>query len=125
MNFGFAPEIEALRAQVRRFVDEKIIPVEDRILADDAKGDRNLLNGLRAEAKTAGLYTPHLPEAFGGKSLGTMGMCALFREMGRSLVGPKVFNCSASMARSSAARKSCSSAKRLSAFCRGSSSTLP
>ena len=67
----------------------------DRILADDQRGDRAILEGLRQQARAAGLYTPHLPERFGGKNLGTMGMCALFREMGRTLVGPKVFNCDA------------------------------
>src|SRR6185369_2992977 len=31
----------------------------------------------------------------GGKGLGPMGMGALFRTMGRSFVGPRVFNCDA------------------------------
>ncbi|NCG17703.1 MAG: acyl-CoA dehydrogenase, partial [Rhodobacterales bacterium] len=31
----------------------------------------------------------------GGLGLGVMGMCALFREMGRSLVGPRSFHCDA------------------------------
>jgi acyl-CoA dehydrogenase len=93
IDFSFPLGLESLRLDVRRFVDEKIIPVEEEILASDQ--DRHLLHGLRAEAQAAGLYTPHLPEEFGGKGLGVMGMCALFREMGRSPVGAKVFNCDA------------------------------
>ncbi len=34
-----------------------------------------------------------LPERLGGRGLGIVGMCTLFREMGRSPVGARVFNC--------------------------------
>ena len=95
MDFNLSPELAALRATVRGFVDEHIIPVEDRIVAEDARGERGTLLALQARARAQGLWTPHLPEAWGGRGLGVLGMCVLFREMGRSLVGAKVFNCDA------------------------------
>jgi acyl-CoA dehydrogenase len=84
-----------LRGEVRAFVDERVIPVEDQIVAEDRQGDWKTLRGLQAAARDAGLWTPHLPEELGGQGLGALGMCALFREMGRSLIGPRVFNCDA------------------------------
>lgn len=88
-------ELETLRGRVRAFVDEHIIENEGRILEEDAAGERTTLKRLRDLAKQEGLFTPHLPESYGGLGLGVMGMCVLFREMGRSFVGAKVFNCDA------------------------------
>jgi len=94
-SFLLSPELDALRSRVRAFVEAFVIPNEAAILAEDQDGRRTTLERLQTEAKTEGLWTPHLPEAYGGLGLGVMGMCALFREMGRSFVGAKVFNCDA------------------------------
>jgi acyl-CoA dehydrogenase len=91
----WSPELESLRAEVRSFVDEHVLPVERAILDEDARRDRSTLRALQAKAKERGLWAPHLPPAFGGRGLGVMGMCALFREMGRSPVGAAVFHCDA------------------------------
>ncbi len=94
-DFAFSPELEALRREVRAFVDEVIIPAEAAILTEDEKKDRTTLRALRERARAAGLFVPHLPPELGGRGLGVLGMCALFREMGRSPVGAAVFNCDA------------------------------
>lgn len=95
MDFRFSPELEELRRRVRAFVDTRVIPRERAIVEEDQRRSRETLAGLQSEAKAAGLWTPHLPREWGGLGLGIMGMCALFREMGRSPVGAKVFNCDA------------------------------
>jgi acyl-CoA dehydrogenase len=95
MNFELPPELRALRQQVRTFVDERIIPSEQLILDEDRAGRADTLRALQQEARGLGLWTPHLPREWGGRGLGVMGMCALFREMGRSLLGAKAFNCDA------------------------------
>ena len=95
MDFALPPDLAALRQEVRRFVDTKIIPVENQVLAEDRQRDYDTLAALQAEARAAGLYTPHLPPEWGGRGLGIMGMCVLFREMGRSPVGARVFHCDA------------------------------
>lgn len=95
MNFELPPELADLRRQVRTFVDERIIPAEQRIVEEDRADKADTLRALQQETRRLGLWTPHLPEAWGGRGLGVMGMCALFREMGRSLLGAKAFNCDA------------------------------
>ncbi|UQA58120.1 acyl-CoA dehydrogenase family protein [Polyangium aurulentum] len=95
MNFELSPEIADLRQEVRVFVEDRIIPNEARIVAEDREKRRTTLDKLQAAARAEGLWVPHLPAAYGGRGLGIMGMCALFREMGRSPVGAKVFNCDA------------------------------
>ena len=95
VDFSLPEPLETLRGQVRTFIDEEVLPKEAQVFEEDQAQKRDTLNALRAQAKEAGLWTPHLPEEMGGKGLGIMGMCALFREMGRSPVGAKVFNCDA------------------------------
>lgn len=94
-DFLLSPELAALRAQVRTFIDARVIPAEAHIAEEDRTGRRETLKSLQADAKQAGLWTPHLPKELGGRGLGPMGMCALFREMGRSPYGAKVFHCDA------------------------------
>ncbi|MCB9693155.1 MAG: acyl-CoA dehydrogenase family protein [Alphaproteobacteria bacterium] len=95
-DFLIGPELSALRARVRTFVDERILPVEDRIIAEDQATQASAtLRDLQEQARAEGLWTPHLPVEHGGLGLGVMGMCALFREMGRSVVGARVFHCDA------------------------------
>ncbi|AKT42948.1 acyl-CoA dehydrogenase family protein [Chondromyces crocatus] len=95
MDFELSPELRALRQDVRAFVDERIIPDEAALVAEDRQRKSDTLRRLQGEARAAGLWTPHLPPSHGGRGLGIMGMCALFREMGRSPVGARVFHCDA------------------------------
>jgi len=95
MDFELSPYLALLRSRVRSFVDTQVIPVERVIVEEDARLDYTTLKRLQAQAREEGLWTPHLPVEHGGKGLGIMGMCALFREMGRSMVGARVFNCDA------------------------------
>jgi len=83
------------RKRVREFVDSQILPVEDLVLEEDRHGKRDTLKALQAKARSEGLWVPHLPTSLGGLGLGPMGMCAVFREMGRSPIGAKTFNCDA------------------------------
>ena len=95
MNFALSPELTALRASLRTFIDQRVIPNEAAVLAEDREGRRDTLRTLQAEARNANLWTPHLPVALGGLGLGVLGMCTLFREMGRSIIGAKVCQCDA------------------------------
>jgi alkylation response protein AidB-like acyl-CoA dehydrogenase len=92
MNFQLTAELAELRAKVRAFVDDEIIPNEAELISDP---QRVKLKALQAQVKTKGLWTPHLPKALGGLGLGPMGMATLFREMGRSPIGAKIFHCDA------------------------------
>mgnify|MGYP001156098286 CR=1 FL=1 len=95
MNFNLDEELSALGAQVRAIINEHVIPAEAQVLEEDANEIDVTLQSLRRRAKEAGLWTPHLPKEHGGRGLGFFGMAVLFREMGRSLIGPSVFGCDA------------------------------
>ncbi|MBR0657233.1 acyl-CoA dehydrogenase family protein [Plastoroseomonas arctica] len=97
MDFSLSPEVEALRARVRRFVDERLIPLE----ADRANFDEHeniapaVLARLRLEAKAEGIWALQMPVALGGGGLTRVGMAACYEEMNRSIFGPVVFNSAA------------------------------
>lgn len=95
MDFELSPELKELRSRVRTFVDDRILPREKELFDAALRNDKTELVALREEVKREGLFVPHLPKEHGGLGLGTLGMCALFREMGRSLLGAYVFNCDA------------------------------
>ncbi len=95
MNFELSPELAELRQKVRSFVDAHVLCAEAEIIAEDREGKSDRLRALQQKARDEGLWTPHLPQALGGQNLGPLGMCVAFREMGRSPVGARVFNCDA------------------------------
>jgi acyl-CoA dehydrogenase len=95
MDFTLRPELEELRSQVRTFVTDRVIPNEKQLIAEDREKRSGTLRSLQQEVRALGLWTPHLPVELGGRGLGIMGMCVLFREMGRSPVGARVFHCDA------------------------------
>jgi acyl-CoA dehydrogenase len=81
--------LEALADRVAAFVRDEVIPAESRPVTDE------LVASLRARARAAGIYGPQLPVEYGGLGLGTEGMCVLFEQAGRSLLGPLALHCSA------------------------------
>ncbi len=95
MPWNLSESLQRTRRQVREFMDGHVLTNEARIIAEDRRGEDTTLRQLQVGARAAGLWAPHLPADYGGLDLGVIGMCALFREMGRSLVGPRVFNCDA------------------------------
>jgi acyl-CoA dehydrogenase len=73
-----APEINELRGRTATFVNDEILPNEDRlwpsrrgidvIAAHRQEADR-LREEIKAKVKKAGLWAPHLPEEYGGMGL--------------------------------------------------------
>src|SRR5205085_12601 len=45
--------------------------------------------------RKSGIFGPQLPREYGGLGLGTVAMCVLFEEAGRSLLGPLALHCAA------------------------------
>jgi acyl-CoA dehydrogenase len=97
MDFVLPPEIEDYRLRIRRFVDERLIPLEsDRANYDEHENIAPaVLARLRAEAKAQGLWALQMPKAIGGQGLPRIGMAACYEEMNRSIFGPVVFNAAA------------------------------
>ncbi len=97
MDFTLSPQIDAYRQRIRAFVSEHVLPLEGRRESYDAHENiaPELLAGLRAKAREAGLWCFQMPRARGGQGVGVVGMAACYEEMARSIFGPLVFNCMA------------------------------
>ncbi len=93
MDFAWPPPLVALRERVRAFVEAEVAPLESEETEQGLPAP--LLDEVRRKARAAGLWLPHLPAAYGGLGLDTIGLCAVFEEAGRSLLGPLALNCSA------------------------------
>jgi acyl-CoA dehydrogenase len=87
-------EIEELRAAYRAFMEEHVYPAEETLNREDAEAEA-LIGELRARAKAAGLWAPHLPPEAGGSGRGFLAYAYLNEEIGRSFWGQLVFNCQA------------------------------
>ena len=97
MDFNLTPEVNETRLAIRRFVAQNILPLEaDPAGYDDHENIRlDLLDDLRAKAKSEGLWALSMPTARGGRGFDTVGMAACYEEMNRSIFGPVVFNAAA------------------------------
>ncbi|MRX48956.1 acyl-CoA dehydrogenase [Paracoccus sp. S-4012] len=97
MDFRISPETEDTRARIARFVADRILPLE----ADPGSYDEHqnirieLLDELRAQARSEGLWCLQLKKETGGGGLDKVGMAVCYEEMNRSIFGPAVFNSAA------------------------------
>lgn len=89
MNFDLDPQLIGLRDRVAAFVRDEVIPAEAKPFTSELVAD------LRAKARRAGIFGPQLPREYGGLGLGTIAMCVLFEQAGRSFLGPVALHCSA------------------------------
>ena len=89
MDLNVDPILLELRDRVAEFVRVDVIPAESEPLTPE------LIEELRAKARRAGVFGPQLPPEHGGLGLGTVGMCVVFEQAGRSFLGPLAMHCSA------------------------------
>jgi acyl-CoA dehydrogenase len=87
-------EINELRARYRAFMEEHVYPSEAALGREDEAADE-LLEGLRARARTEELWAPHLPPEAGGTGQGFLAYAHLNEEIGRSEWAQLVFGCQA------------------------------
>ena len=94
-----SPKVLDLLEKVSKFMDENIYPNEEKIAAEIAEGDRwqpsQILEGIKAKAKSEGLWNLFLPESDRGAGLTNYEYGHLCELMGRTQFGPEAFNCSA------------------------------
>ncbi len=103
MDFGIRPEIKDLLAKVTAMVRDEIMPLEAEYHAEIGKGDRwqftprqaEILEGLKARAREAGLWNFWLTDSARGIGLTTVEYAYFAEEMGRTPMGAEVFNCNA------------------------------
>ncbi|MEL6608095.1 MAG: acyl-CoA dehydrogenase family protein [Pseudomonadota bacterium] len=93
------PQLDAVKA----FLRDRVIPLEGEYAAEIEQGDRwtytdrqsDILEGLKAQAKEAGLWNFWLSDAQDGFGLTTVEYAYFAEEMGKTPLGAEVFNCSA------------------------------
>jgi acyl-CoA dehydrogenase len=103
MDLGISTNVAPLLAEVKRFIEEEILPVEHDYFADIAVGDRwqftdrqtDIREGLKAKAKAKGLWNFFLTDGDSGSGLNTVEYAYLAEEMGKSHLAAEVFNCAA------------------------------
>jgi len=96
MNFGFTEEQELLRAEMRKFLDEKAPLEEVRKQCESEEGFDRALWKQMAELGFAGLT---LPEVYGGAGLDLVTLLVVLEETGRTLFpSPLISNVVASQA---------------------------
>jgi acyl-CoA dehydrogenase len=94
MDFRIPAELQALGERVRAFVRDEVIPFEPLESDEDGLPPEHVAE-LHARARRAGLWAPQLPREYGGLGLGTVEMCHVFEEAGRSPLGPLALHCAA------------------------------
>jgi acyl-CoA dehydrogenase len=99
MNFDYAEKVQALRKRLAAFLDEHIYPNEKTYFDHIRQGDRwqptAIVEELKPKARAAGLWNLFLPESEYGAGLTNLEYAPLCELMGRSVMAPEVFNCSA------------------------------
>jgi acyl-CoA dehydrogenase len=98
--FQFSERSKELQKRVRDFMEEHVIPNEPVYFGQqDELADRwdspPVMDELKAKARAADLWNLFLPESHLGAGLTNMEYAPLCEIMGRSYIGPEVFNCAA------------------------------
>ena len=89
MNFELDPQLTELRDRVAAFIRDEVIPAESEEPSEE------IVEQLREKARRLGIYGPQLPPEYGGLGLGTVAMCVLFEQAGRSFLGALALHCAA------------------------------
>ena len=99
MDFDFSPKVKDLQKRVTAFMEEHIYPNESKYEEHCEGPDRwqpvPIIEELKPKARAAGLWNLFLPTSEHGAGLTNLEYAPLCEIMGRSPIGPEVFNCSA------------------------------
>jgi acyl-CoA dehydrogenase len=99
MDFNFDAKTEELRAKLLEFMDSHVYPAEP-VFAEQASGDSwdtpPIMEDLKAEARSRGLWNLFLPDSEHGAGLTNLQYAPLAEITGRSpAIAPEALNCSA------------------------------
>jgi acyl-CoA dehydrogenase len=98
MNFDYTDKVKSLQQRLRAFMDEHIYPNEKRYyqeIENDRWAPAKVIEELKPKARAAGLWNLFLPDDDQGAGLTNLEYAPLCEIMGRSILAPEVFNCSA------------------------------
>ncbi len=98
MNFEYTAKVKELQKRLCAFMDEHIYPNEQRFykeIEQDRWTPSRVIEALKPKARAAGLWNLFLPNDDHGAGLTNLEYAPLCEIMGRSIMAPEVFNCSA------------------------------
>ncbi|MBY8975034.1 acyl-CoA dehydrogenase family protein [Rhodobacteraceae bacterium NNCM2] len=103
MDLGISPRVAPLLEQVREMIRDRIAPLSEEWEQEVPKGGRwalterqvEILDTLKAEARSRGLWNLWRTSADQGNGLTTVDYAYLAEEMGRAPLAAEAFNCSA------------------------------
>ena len=100
MTFEITAQAAELRDRVKVFMASHVYPMEDQWEALlEARSDRwqpvPMMEELKSLAREEGLWNLFFPDDQHGAGLSNVDYAYICEEMGRSFIGPEVFNCSA------------------------------
>jgi acyl-CoA dehydrogenase len=98
MFFEPSAKVKELLERLTAFMDAQVYPHE-KTFADEIAARRwqppAIIEDLKSRARAAGLWNLFLPDSTEGASLTNLEYAPLCEVMGRSIIAPEVFNCSA------------------------------
>jgi acyl-CoA dehydrogenase len=98
MDFDFSARTRDLQQRLQAFMDEHVYPHERRFEEELARQrwlPTRIVEELKPKARAAGLWNLFLPNDAGGAGLSNLEYAPLCEIMGRSVMAPEIFNCSA------------------------------
>ncbi|HSK44563.1 MAG TPA: acyl-CoA dehydrogenase family protein, partial [Candidatus Binatia bacterium] len=98
MNFDYTDKVKSLQQRLSVFMDEHIYPNEKRFyqeIESNRWAPTKVIEELTPKARAAGLWNLFLPDDDQGAGLTNLEYAPLCEIMGRSILAPEVFNCSA------------------------------
>jgi acyl-CoA dehydrogenase len=96
IDFTIPPELQVLLGRIKDYISEDVLPAEGDI-ADphDVLGSWEVVERLRDRARERAIFTPHLPEEYGGLGVGVLGMALISQEVGAAPLAALGMNCMA------------------------------
>lgn len=88
-------QLQELLKAYRQFLEKEIFPIDLQIVKGPFKQYLPQLKVLREQAKSLGLFAPHLPKNEGGLGLNLLQFAHVSEILGQSPIGHYVFNCAA------------------------------
>jgi acyl-CoA dehydrogenase len=96
IDFTVPPELQELLGRVKAYISQDVLPAEGDIAdPEDVLGSWEVVEGLRDRARDRGIFTPHLPEEYGGLGVGVLGMALISQEVGAAPLAALGMNCMA------------------------------
>jgi acyl-CoA dehydrogenase len=95
VDFTIPEKMRPILAEIRKIVDEELIPTEAEVARSGFSASVPMLAEKRARIKAAGLWAPQLPKELGGMGLTLQEHALVSEALGRTPIGHYSFGCQA------------------------------